>query len=65
MIGVFNLFAFNTVSNKVGFIASMEKAREFQRNTYFCFIDYAKAFDFVWITINYGKFSKTWEYQTT
>ena len=23
----------------------MEKAREFQKNTYFCFIDYAKAFD--------------------
>ena len=23
----------------------IEKAREFQRNTYFCFIDYAKAFD--------------------
>ena len=26
----------------------MEKAREFQKNIYFCFIDYAKAF--VWIT---------------
>ena len=25
----------------------MEKAREFQRNIYFCFIDYAKAFDYV------------------
>ena len=25
----------------------MEKAREFQKNIYFCFIDYAKAFDFV------------------
>ena len=25
----------------------IEKAREFQRNIYFCFIDYAKAFDFV------------------
>ena len=24
-----------------------EKAREFQKNIYFCFIDYAKAFDFV------------------
>ena len=24
-----------------------EKAREFQRNTYFCFIDYAKDFDCV------------------
>ena len=28
----------------------IEKAREFQKNIYFCFIDYAKAF--VWITIN-------------
>ena len=25
----------------------IEKAREFQENTYFCFIDYAKAFDYV------------------
>ena len=25
----------------------MEKAREFQKSTYFCFIDYAKAFDCV------------------
>ena len=33
----------------------MEKAIEFQKNIYFCFIDYAKAFD-VWITINCGKF---------
>ena len=32
----------------------MEKAREFQKNISFCFIDYAKAF--VWITINCGKF---------
>ena len=32
----------------------IEKAREFQKNIYFCFIDYAKAFD--WITINCGKF---------
>ena len=42
----------------------MEKAREFQKSIYFCFIDYAKAFD-CWITINCGKFSKRWEYQTT
>ena len=34
----------------------MEKAREFQKNIYFCFIDYAKAFDC-------GKFWKRWEYQ--
>ena len=26
----------------------IEKAREFQKNTYFCFIDYAKAFDCVY-----------------
>ena len=30
---------------------SWTKAREFQKNIYFCFIDYAKAF--VWITINW------------
>ena len=28
-------------------IANMEKAREFQKNIYFCFNDYAKAFDCV------------------
>ena len=42
----------------------MEKAREFQKNIYFCYIDYAKAFDCVdhnklW------KIWKTWEYQAT
>ena len=26
---------------------TMEKVGEFQKNIYFCFIDYAKAFDFV------------------
>ena len=41
-----------------------EKAREFQKNIYFCFTDYAKAFD-CRITINCGKFFKRWEYQTT
>ena len=25
----------------------MEKAREFQKNIYFCFIEYVKAFDYV------------------
>ena len=40
------------------------KKKEFQKNIYFCFIDYAKAFDCVdhnklW------KFWKRWEYQTT
>ena len=33
----------------------MEKAREFQKNIYFCFIDYAKPLT-VWITINCEKF---------
>ena len=42
----------------------MEKARAFQKNIYFCFIDYAKALT-VWITINCGKFLNRWEYQTT
>ena len=42
----------------------IEKARGFQKNIYFCFIDYAKAFDCVdhnklW------KIWKRWEYQTT
>ena len=49
----------------------IEKARVFQKNIYFCFIDYAKAFDFVdhkvlWkLCENGGKFWKRWEYQTT
>ena len=37
--------------------AGSSKAREFQKNVYFCFIDYAKAF-------NCGKFLKRWQYQT-
>ena len=42
----------------------IKKAREYQKNIYFCFIDYAKAFDCedhkkLW------KFFKRWEYQTT
>ena len=41
----------------------IEKAKEFQKNTYFCFINYAKAFDCV--DHNYlWKFWKRWEYQT-
>ena len=42
----------------------MEKAREFQKNIYFCFIDYARPLT-VWITINCGKLWKRWEYQTS
>ena len=40
----------------------MEKTREFQKNIYFCFIDYAKAFDYA----DHNKlWEKRWEYQTT
>ena len=42
----------------------IKKTREFQKNIYFCFIDYAKALT-VWITTNCGKFLRRWEYQTT
>ena len=42
----------------------IKKTREFQKNIYFCLIDYAKAFDCV-DHINCGKFWKRWEYQTT
>ena len=30
---------------------NIEKAREFQKNVYFCFIDYAKVFDYVDLTV--------------
>ena len=40
-----------------------EKAREFQKNIYLCFIDYTKAFDCVDHN-NCGKLLKRWEYQT-
>ena len=38
------------------------KAREFQKNIYFCFMPKPLT---VWVTENYGKFIKRWEYQTT
>ena len=40
----------------------IEKAKEFQKNIYLCFIDYTKTFDCVIIT-NCGKLLKRWEYQ--
>ena len=40
------------------------KKQEFQKNIYFCFIDYTKAFD--WVDHNkLWKILKTQEYQTT
>ena len=44
-------------------VGSSKKPREFQKNIYFCFIDYTKAFDCV--DHNCGKFLKRCEYQTT
>ena len=41
----------------------IKKAREFQKNIYFCFIDYTKPLA-VWITTNCGKFFKRYEHQT-
>ena len=46
------------------FTGSLKKQESSRKNIYFCFIDYAKAFDCVdhkklW------KFFKRWEYQTT
>ena len=41
----------------------IKKARKFQKNIYFCFVDYTKAFDCV--AQQTGKFLKRWEYQTT
>ena len=49
------------IANTHGII---KKAREFQKNIYFYFIDYVKVFD-CWITTNCGKFFKRWEYQAT
>ena len=40
------------------------KARNFQKNIYFCFFDYAKAFDCV-NNNKLWKFWKRWEYHTT
>ena len=46
------------------FTGASKKLENSRKNTYFCFIDYAKAFT-VWITTNCGKFLKRWKYQTT
>ena len=46
----------------------IKKARKFQKNIYFCFINYTRAFDCVdhkKKKKNCEKFLKRWEYQTT
>ena len=42
----------------------IKKAREFQKNIFFCCIDYTKTFDCVDHN-KLGKFFKRWEYETT
>ena len=42
----------------------IREARAFQKNMYFCFIDYAKAFDYVDHNVLW-KIHKRWDYQTT
>ena len=42
----------------------IEKVREFQKSIYFCFIEYAKAFDWVYHN-KLWKILKRWAYQTT
>ena len=44
--------------------AELSKKQEFQKNIYFCFIDYAKVFDYMYQN-KLWKFWKRWEYQTT
>ena len=63
---MFNLLLENAEEPDIKLPTSVgsSKSEEFQKNIYFCFIDYAKAFDCV-DHINCGKFWKRWEYQTT
>ena len=51
------------IANTHGII---EKAREFQKNIYFCFFFFTMTKPLtMWITINCGRFWKRWAYQTT
>ena len=46
------IFTYGEIKPNIRWI--MEKAREFQKNIYFCFIDHAKAFD----CVDYNKLRK-------
>ena len=53
-----------TIDQIASICCIIEKARQFQKTIYFCFIDYAKAFD----CVDHNKLEdseKRWEYQTT
>ena len=43
---------------------TIEKAKEFKKNIYFCSLPMLKSLT-VWITTNCGEFFKRWEYKTT
>ena len=56
-MAIVKLLAGNVWVNRIyGLFLAFTVAREFQKNIYFCFIDYAKAF--VWITINWKIFQE-------
>ena len=60
------LLQWKNLDNAVNQLANIcwitEKAKEFQKHIYFCFIDYAKVFD----CVDHNKlWKKRWEYQTT
>ena len=44
---MFRLDLEKAVGPEIKLLTTIEKGREFQKNIYFCFIDYAKAFDCV------------------
>ena len=46
------------------FSEPQKKQGNSKKHIYFCFTDYAKALT-VWITTDYGKFLKRWEYHTS
>ena len=57
--------AFSMIQRMLAIWSLVQKAREFQKNIYFCFIDYVKAFDYVDHNKLWRILRKRWEYQTT
>ena len=58
-------FLFGTRDQIANICWITEKAREFKKNIYFCFIDYANAFDCVDHNKLCGIFLKRWESHAT
>ena len=61
---MFKLFLEKAEKPEIKLPTSAGSSKKQKSSIYFCFIDYAKAFDCA-DTINCGKFWKRWEYQTT